>query len=154
MCTFAKGTSGLDDFLHRGMALQDMDLYHYTIFIERTPIPHREDVLALHASVGQFFIFDAHYCMSNHFVQTLRKQRMVVRFVGPNCQRSSVNEGEDNAQYKAFLFSTVRCTGCDECANPLLFRPALAMKADGRFGFAPTACSSSAAEPSGATRRR
>ena len=75
--------------------------------------------------------------MSVHSVQTLRSRRAVVRFVGPNCQRSNVNEGEENAQYKAFLFSTVRCTGCGECANPLLFRPALAMKANGRFGFAP-----------------
>ena len=137
VCTFTKGVSLLDDILHRGVALQDMDFYHYAKFIERTPIPHREDVLALHAQVGQFFVFEPHYCMSARFVQTLRSRRKVVRFIGPNCQRSNVNEGEENAQYKAFLFSTVRCTGCGECANPLLFRSALAMKANRRFGFAP-----------------
>ena len=137
LCTFTKGVVLLDDFLHRGVALQDMDFYHYAKFIVRTPIPHREDVLALHAKVGQFFVFEPHYCMSARFVQTLHSRRKAVRFLGPNCQRSNVNEGEENAQYKAFLFSTVRCTGCGECANPLLFRSALAMKANRRFGFAP-----------------
>ena len=54
--TFTKGISLLDDFLHRGVALQDMDLYQYASYIERTPIPHRGDVRALHARVGQFFV--------------------------------------------------------------------------------------------------
>ncbi|MDA8609431.1 hypothetical protein N9L19_00790 [bacterium] len=95
------------------------------------------DLRALHARVEQFFMFARHYSMSAHFVQTLRPGRTVVRFVGPTCQRSDVNGGEEDAQYKAFLFSTVRCTGCEECANPLLFKPASAMKANGRRGIAP-----------------
>ena len=75
-----------------------MDMYQYASCIERTPIPHRGDLRTLHARVGQFFVFDKHYSMSAHFVQTLRPRRTVVRFVGPSCQGSDVNEGEENAQ--------------------------------------------------------
>ena len=44
----------------------------------------------------------------------IRKQARMVRIVGPNCQRSDVNEGEDNAQFKAMLFTPW------SCQNPML----------------------------------
>ena len=55
----------------------------------------------------------------------LRKHAHTVQNVGPQCQRSDVNHGEDNAIYNAFFFSCIRCTGADECANPLMCQPLL-----------------------------
>jgi hypothetical protein len=40
--------------------------------------------------------FDAHYKLACNYAQ-----RVKVRATGPNCERETVNEGEENAAYKA-----------------------------------------------------
>jgi hypothetical protein len=60
-----------DDWLHRGNALQDMDLQTYAEFIERQAKPIRgadmQKVLALPT-----FAFDAHYKLAPGFMQVLK----------------------------------------------------------------------------------
>jgi len=53
-----------------------------------------------------------------------------VQNVGPQCQRSEVNNSEDNSAYKAFFHSCVRCPGAGECANPLIYQPLLYPRID------------------------
>ena len=69
--------------------------------------------------------FDSHYAMSRNYVQVLYRNPRTVQNVGSQCQRSDVNQGEDNAMYKAYFHSCIRCPGADECANPLLCQPLL-----------------------------
>ena len=101
-----------DDWLHRGDALHDMDLHTYAEFIERKAKPIRgtntkkmleEPIVA----------FEAHYKLAAGFVQVFRPshRRCLARFNAPNCLRENVNEGEENAQFKAFHCSLIRCPG-------------------------------------------
>ena len=77
---------------------------------------------------GVYFVFDAHYAPSRHYVQVLRKHPHTVQNVGPQCPRSDVNGGEDNAVYNAFYFSCIRCKGADE------YSPGMQAIRIGKFG--------------------
>ncbi len=63
--------------------------------------------------------------MAKSYVQVLLKHPKTVQNVGPQCKRSDVNKGEDNAVYKAYFHSCIHCTGTDDCANPLMYQPLL-----------------------------
>ncbi len=110
----------IDDWLHRGEELHDMDLYSYAGYIERVRRPSASHV-AFRRRFGRVFLFVEHYDLSGHYMQVRRKRPHRVRIVGPNCPRISVNEGEDNALYKSLLFSLARCDGESECSSPLVF---------------------------------
>ena len=56
----------------------------------------------------------------------------------PNCERENVNEGEENALFKAFHCSLLRCPGVGQCADPLLCSPALFPGKNGRHKFRPS----------------
>ena len=88
-------------------------------------MPRRGSALGFQKSAGVYYKFDEHYAPGRHHVQVLRKHPHTIQNVGPQCQRSDVNSGEDNAIYHAFFFSCIRCTGADECANPLMCQPLL-----------------------------
>ena len=122
---FTKSTGPRDDWLHRGPQLRDMDYYHYARYVDRIDMPRKGEAAGFQRRAGVYFVFDAHYAPSRHYVQVLRKYPHTVQNVGPQCQRSDVNRGEDNAIYNAFFFSCIRCTGADECANPLMCQPLL-----------------------------
>ena len=127
-----------DDWLHRGNALQDMDLQTYAEFIERQAKPIRgadmQKVLALPT-----FAFDAHYKLAPGFMQVLKPghRRCLARFNVPNCLRENVNEGEENAQFKAFHCSLLRCPGVGMCADPLMCAPNLFPNSNGVYRFRP-----------------
>ena len=123
--TFSKTFSPRDDWLHRGAELQDVDQYHYYRYFERVEMPRRGTAQGFQKTHGVFYLFDQHYPLSRNSVQVLRKHAHTVQNVGPQCLRSDVNQGEDNAIYKAFFFTCLHCTGADECANPLICSPAL-----------------------------
>ena len=53
-----------DDWLHRGEALQDMDLHTYVEHIQRTEKPIAGTVLSEHS---QIFAFDAHYKLASRY---------------------------------------------------------------------------------------
>ena len=67
--------------------------------------------------------FDAHYRLAGNYAQRVKLQSTsIMRYVGPNCEREAVNEGEENAAYKAFQCSLLRCPGPEQCADPLMCR--------------------------------
>ena len=68
------------------------------------------------------FAFDEHYKLAVGYMQVLKPahQRCIARFNMPNCLRESVNEGEENALFKAFHCSLLRCPGVSQCADPLM----------------------------------
>ena len=127
-----------DDWLHRGDALQDMDLQTYAEFVERRPKPIRGADLQK-AFAQPTFAFDAHYKLAPGHMQVLRLggRRCLARFNVPNCLRENVNEGEENTQHKAFHCSLMRCTGVGMCADPLICAPTLLPNALGVFTFRP-----------------
>ena len=127
---FTKSTGLRDDWLHRGPQLQDMDYYHYARYIDRAEMPRGGNAASFQRRSGVYFVFDSHYAPSRHYVQVLRKHPHTVQNVGPQCPRSDVNGGEDNAIYNAFYFSCIRCKGADECANPLMCQTLLYPQAE------------------------
>ena len=117
-------TTGLrDDWLHRGCALADMDLYQYAIVIERVRLPRR---LAYAPNAGNMFAFDAHYRLANSYCQQMTaRPRTVPRPVGAVCPRSDSHDGEDYACWMAIVFTPLRCPGPGGCADPLQCSAAL-----------------------------
>ena len=128
-----------DDWLHRGDALQDMDLQTYAEHIERKEKPMRGTDMQK-TRVLQMFAFDTHYKLAARYVQVLKPAhlRCIARFNMPNCLRESVNEGEENAQFKAFHCSLLRCPGPGQCADPLMCANALFRGKDGKYRFRPS----------------
>ena len=126
-----------DDWLHRSEALQDMDIQTYAELIERVAKPVAGSRLADKAVQQHVFPFDDHYKMSAGYIQLLRTgpERRIARFNLPNCVRENVNEGEENAQFKAFHCSLLRCPGPGHCADPLMCASMLFPNKDGRFCF-------------------
>ena len=82
-----------DDWLHRGDALQDMDLQTYVEHIERRRKPIRGDdcdkVLR-----DLIFAFDTHYKLAPGYMQVLlpASRRKIARFNMAKCERENVNE--------------------------------------------------------------
>ena len=137
--TFEVTYSVWDDWLHRGDHLQDMQLYHYVRHVERCAKPPLgADLAKFQSHTGRFFTFEEHYPVGDHYLQVVRKQARMVRIVGPNCQRSDVNEGEDNAQFKAMLFTPLRCSGRGCCASISICYPALALNASKQWRCLPS----------------
>ena len=127
-----------DDWLHRGDALQDMDLQTYAEFIERKAKPLRgADMKKILAQPT--FAFDAHYKLAPGFMQAFRPshRRCLARFNMPNCMRENVNEGEENAQHKAFHCSLIRCPGVGLCADPLMCAPTMFPNSKGVYKYRP-----------------
>ena len=58
-----------------------------------------------------------------------------MRFNVPNCLRENVNEGEENAQFKAFHCSLIRCPGVGMCADPLMRAPMMFPNNDGVYNI-------------------
>ena len=127
---FHKSLAHRDDWLHRGMRLQDMDYYHYARHIERVELPRTGNAHKFQRTHGSYFLFEAHYPLAKNFVQVLRRTPKMVQNVGPMCRRSDVNGGEDNALYKAYFHSCAHCEGPDQCANPLMYRHLLYPQVD------------------------
>ena len=88
---------------------------------------------------SQIFAFDARYKLANGFMQVLKPghRRCIARFVLPNCVREDVNEGEENAQFKAFHCSLLRCPGVGMCADPLMCASMLFPNSSGVYKFRP-----------------
>ena len=135
---FRETISLRDDWLHRGEALQDLDLQTYAEHVQREEKPMRGVDLRKTLRM-QVFAFDAHYKLAARYVQALKpgSRRCIARFNVPNCLRENVNEGEENAMFKAFHCSLLRCPGKDQCADPLLCAPVLFPGKDGKFRFRP-----------------
>ena len=117
-------TTGLrDDWLHRGFALADLDLYQYSIVIERVRLP---PLLISRPDAGNVFPFDAHYRLANNYCQQITTwPRTVPRLVGSACPRSDAGHGEDYGCWMATLFTPLRCPGPGGCADPLQCSAAL-----------------------------
>ena len=122
---FAETHAHRDDWLHRGDLLADVDYYHYSRYFERIEQPRSGTAQSFQKHHGRYFLFDSHYALARTYVQVLRRKPKTVQNVGPQCQRSDVNNGEDNSAYKAFFHSCVRCTGAGQCAHPLIYQPLL-----------------------------
>ena len=99
---FTKSLAHRDDWLHRGVMLRDMDYYHYARYMERVEMPRSGTAEAFQKKHGTYFLFDRHYPFARNYVQILRRRAKTVQNVGPQCKRSDVNGGEDNAVYKAY----------------------------------------------------
>ena len=127
---FVETQSHRDDWLHRGDLLVDVDYYHYSRYFERIEQPRAGTAEIFQKNHGRYFLFDAHYPLARTYVQVLRRRPKTVQNVGPQCQRSAVNNSEDNSAYKAFFHSCVRCPGAGECANPLIYQPLLYPRID------------------------
>ena len=104
---FTKSFGHRDDWLHRGIMLRDMDYYHYARYIDRIEKPRSGTAQSFQKQNGIYFLFDDHYVLATNFVQVLRRQPKTVQNVGPQCKRSDVNGGEDNAVFKAYSFLLV-----------------------------------------------
>ena len=99
---FTKSLAHRDDWLHRGVMLRDMDYYHYARYIERVEMPRSGTAEAFQKKHGAYYLFDRHYPFAKGYVQILRRRAKTVQNVGPQCKRSDVNGGEDQAVYKAY----------------------------------------------------
>ena len=108
---FTKSIAHRDDWLHRGEGLRDMDYYHYARYIERVEKPRKGTAHAFQKRHGVYHLFDNHYSLARSYVQVLLKHPKTVQNVGPQCKRNDVNQGEDNAVYKAYFHSCIQCTG-------------------------------------------
>ena len=127
-----------DDWLHRGDALNDMDLQTYAEFIERrAQLIHGADMRKILAQPT--FAFDARYKLAHGFMQAFRPshRRCLVRFNVPNCLRENANEDEENAQFKAFHCSLMRCPGRGMCADPLMCAPTMCPNSKGVYAYRP-----------------
>ena len=123
-----------DDWLHRGPALHDMDLNTYVSQVEREEKAFLHT--APHGNAGLLIHFDAHYKLAGNYAQQVKLRASVItRYVGPNCERETVNEGEENAAYKAFHCSLLRCPGPGQCADPLMCQEVLFPNTAGRYCF-------------------
>ena len=127
---FTKSLAHRDDWLHRGIMLRDMDYYHYSRHVERVEMPRSGSAKSFQKSHGTYYLFDAHYPLAKTYVQVLLKHAKTVQNVGPQCKRSDVNGGEDNAIYKAYFHSCVHCPGAEQCANPLMYQQLLYPRID------------------------
>ena len=110
-----------DDWLHRGDALQDMDLQTYAEYIERRRKPIRGENCAK-VLRDRIFAFDPHYKLAAGYMQLLlpANRRKIARFNMARCERENVNESEENAQFKAMHCTLLRCPGPGSCADPLM----------------------------------
>ena len=81
-----------DDWLHRGDALQDMDLQTYVEHIERRPKPIRGQQMAK-GGRDLIFAFDAHYKLAQGYMQLLlpANRRKIARFNMAKCDQENVN---------------------------------------------------------------
>jgi hypothetical protein len=104
---FTKSLAHRDDWLHRGIMLRDMDYYHYARYVERVEMPRSGSAQSFQKRHGAYYLFDRHYPLAKSYVQILRTHARTVQNVGPQCKRSDVNGGEDNAVYKAYFHSCV-----------------------------------------------
>ena len=122
MQVFQMTISLRDNWLHRGDALQDMDIQTYADLMECVEKPASGSRLTNGILQQHFFPFDAHYKMNSGCIQVLRPagQRRIARFSVPNCLRENVNEGEEHAQFKTCHCSLLRCPGPGDCADPLM----------------------------------
>ena len=127
---FTKSLAHRDDWLHRGIMLRDMDYYHYSRYVERVEMPRSGSAQSFQKQHGVYYLFDTHYPLAKTYVQILLKQAKTVQNVGPQCKRSDVNGGEDNAVYKAYFHSCVHCPGAEQCANPLMYQELLYPRID------------------------
>jgi hypothetical protein len=127
---FTKSLAHRDDWLHRGIMLRDMDYYHYARYVERVEMPRSGSAQSFQTRHGAYYLFDRHYPLAKSYVQILRKRPKTVQNVGPQCKRSDVNGGEDNAVYKAYFHSCVHCMGAQQCANPLMYQQLLYPRID------------------------
>ena len=117
---FSKSFAHRDDWLHRGIMLRDMDYYHYARYVDRVEMPRAGSAQSFQKEHGVYYLFDAHYQFATNYVQVLRKKAKTVQNVGTQCKRSDVNGGEDNALFKAYFHSCVRCPGPNQCAQALM----------------------------------
>ena len=126
-----------DDWLHRGDALQDMDLQTYAEYIERWPKPIRGQSLT-QGRLGRIFAFDPHYKLAQGHMQVLvlAQRRKIARFNIAKCEKENVNEGEENAQFKAMHCTLLRCPGPGSCTDPLMCAGALFPNSKGEYRFA------------------
>ena len=116
MQVFSETTGLRDDWLHRGLALADMELYQYSIVIERVRIPR----VARSSGHPLLFPFDNHYRLAGSYCQQIASsQRNVPRLVGAACPRREASGSEDYACWMATLFTPLRCPGPGGCADPL-----------------------------------
>ena len=131
---FTRSLSHRDDWLHRGIMLRDIDYYHYSRYMERIEMPRSGSAQSFQKKHDAYYLFDAHYPLAKTYVQVLRKRHdllaKTVQNIGPQCKRSDVNSGEDNAVYKAYFHSCVHCPGTDQCANPLMYQQLLYPRID------------------------
>ena len=119
---FTTSLAHRDDWLHRGIMLRDMDYYHYSRYVERVEMPRSGSAQSFQKQHGVYYLFDTHYPLAKNYVQILVKRAKTVQNVGPQCKRSDVNGGEDNAVYKAYFHSCVHCPGAGQCVNPLMYQ--------------------------------
>ena len=124
-----------DDWLHRGDALQDMDLQTYAEYIQRRAKPICGQDIAKTLK-QQIFAFDPHYKLAQGYMQVMMpgNRRSVARFNMANCEKDNVNEGEENAQFKAMHCTLLRCPGIGLCADPLMCAATLFPNAQGDQG--------------------
>ena len=101
-----------ENWLHRGGALQDMDIQTYAELMERVEKPASGSRLTNGILQQHVFPFDAHYKMSSGYIQVLRPagQRRIARFNVPNCLRENANEGEAHALCTPFSLITATLT--------------------------------------------
>ena len=128
--SFVETQAHRDDWLHRGDLLADVDYYHYARYFERIEQPRAGTAESFQKNHGRYFRFEPHYPLARTYVQVLRRHPKTVQNVGPQCQRSEVNNSEDNSVYKTFFHSCVRCPGAGQCANPLIYQPLLYPRID------------------------
>ena len=89
--------------------MADLELYHYSILIERVRLSSR---FARRAEAGNVFPFDAHYRLAGSHCQQLSSwPRTVPRLVGALCPRNETGGGEDHACWMATLFTPLPCPG-------------------------------------------
>ena len=103
-----------------------MTLVSYIRHIARVRKPAKE------ASTSLLFFFDAHYLLANAYCQAIvMNTDALPRLVGPTCPPARADEMEEHALYKLMLFGKTCCAGTGACSDPLNYRCAFSVKANG-----------------------
>jgi HAMP domain-containing protein len=97
---FTKSVAHRDDWLHRGIALRDMDYYHYARYIERVELPRSGDAQGFQKRHGVYYLFDSHYALAKSYVRVLLKRPKTMQTSGRNANDQTLIGGRTTPYIK------------------------------------------------------
>jgi hypothetical protein len=117
-CTTSTNTA--DDYAHRGSRLLSMPYYVYRMYARRVRKPSRAKMCATN-----LFPFEPHYTLSRTYVQEVVLSNISVPTVNGFQCPTVRQDAEQNALFKAILFTPWCCTDASKCGSVMNFQSLL-----------------------------